>query len=372
MTARCKESSVGYDARMALGAYRGMGAYLRTLIAGREQELLGFCAAGEGDPSLRLVAGGPSFYPVWEQVLLPRMLSRAGVRTFLAPYNTAPLRMPPGIRLVLVVHDLIFLRPFHVLTPSRSLYQNLGRLYRRAVVPQAIRQADHIVCVSHATREQIVDRFGIDDARLSVVPNTLHAEWFDEPADAGRPREPVLLCISGEAPSKNLDGAIRALALLEQQGGLPEELRIFIAGVPAGRHGVMERRGRQLGLRRKIVWLPFLPEAELREQMRRARVTLVPSLEEGFGRPLLEAMACCTPVIASAIPALKEVGGASPQYFNPTDPYSLVHSLVEVVSDPAKRAEMSATGRVQALRYHPNAVRSAVAALWLRLEGLSC
>ena len=149
---------IAYDARLSLGAYRGMGRYLRQLVAGREQQLLGLCATGESDPGLRLIAGGARAFPIWEQVSLPRLIRRLGIDVFLAPYNTAPLRLPPQTRLILVVHDSIYFDPLPL---SLSLRQNAGRLYRQWVTPGAIARAERILTVSHYTAGQIRQRFGV-------------------------------------------------------------------------------------------------------------------------------------------------------------------------------------------------------------------
>ena len=104
---------IGYDARLALGNYRGMGRFLRLLIAGREAELIGLCAAGDVDPTLQLLAAGPQFYPIWEQAWLPWLALRERLQILICPYNTAPLLLPRRVKLVLVVHDLIFLDALH-------------------------------------------------------------------------------------------------------------------------------------------------------------------------------------------------------------------------------------------------------------------
>src|SRR5581483_5147307 len=102
---------ISYDARLAIEPFRGMGKYLRTLIAHRKEALMGFCATGESSESLSLIAEGARFYPAWEQYSLPKQVARFGSDVFIAPYNTAPLRLRSGVRLVLIVHDLIFLEP---------------------------------------------------------------------------------------------------------------------------------------------------------------------------------------------------------------------------------------------------------------------
>ena len=117
------------------------------------------------------------------------------VDTFIAPYNTAPLHLPPDVRLVLIVHNLIVLEPAPL---SRSIYQNIGRLYRRLVVPRAVQKAETILTVSEYTKTQIVQRFGIRPEMIRVIPCSLGPEWFDD-CDSGGLREHAIFTVSGEA-----------------------------------------------------------------------------------------------------------------------------------------------------------------------------
>ena len=221
-----REPRIGYDARMSLGEYRGMGRYLRTLIAGRERKLLGFCASGETDPRLRLIARGMHAYPLWEQLSLPRLVRDNAVDVFIAPYNTAPLHLPPGTRLILIIHDLIYMEP---LPRSRSTYQNAGRLYRRFVTPRraASRRSRRHRFELHrgSTHLQVRHR----SRKHSRVPVSIAPEWF-APQAHRRERAGFILTVAGEAPSKNLSRAIEAFAQYRRAAG-EGALRMKIAGV---------------------------------------------------------------------------------------------------------------------------------------------
>lgn len=360
---------IGYDARMALSPCRGMGLYLRELIRGRENQLLGFCASGEQDPELHPCAAGYRFFPAWEQFSLPRQLRRNAVSTFLAPYNTAPLNLGRGARLALVVHDLIFLASRRELHLSRSPYQNFGRLYRRFVVPRAVRRADWIVAVSEATRQELVERLGVAGERVFVIPNSADRSWFTLPVRDVAERKPALLCISGEAPSKNLERALQALALLEQRSALPPGFTLWIAGVSAAHHSYFATRAHAAGVRSPIEWLSFLSLTQLQERMQSAAIAFVPSLLEGFGRPVLEAMAAGTPCVAASIPSLKEVGGAAARYCSPHEAPAMADALAEVLFDQPKRRAMQLAGFAQAALFHPDALHPRRERFWAAIEG---
>jgi glycosyltransferase involved in cell wall biosynthesis len=357
---------IGYDARFSLGNSRGMGRFLRALIAGRESSLLGFCARGEQDAQLRLVAGGPRFYPLWEQWSLPRLAQKNGVRLLLAPYNTAPLRLPRGMPLVLVLHDLIFLDPMPL---SRSMYQNLGRWYRRLVAPRAARRARLVVTVSQYSAGQIVSRLGIELGRIRVIPNSLSEAWFTFAAPCpARPR--YVLAVAGEAPSKNLARALEAFALCRARLAPGEDLRLRVAGVAQGHQESFRALARRLGVGPAVRFEPYLPESELRALYAGASLFLMPSLGEGFGVPVIEAMAIGLPVAASRAASLTEVGGEAARYFDPLSVEQMAGAMEKILGDPSLRARMIEAGRQQAQRFRASAVRDKIAALWVEIEAI--
>jgi glycosyltransferase involved in cell wall biosynthesis len=354
---------IAYDARLSLGQYRGMGRFLRLLIAGRERELIGFCAAGEKDEELNLFTSGFASYPLWEQIALPRLMRSHKIGAFLAPYNTAPLRMPKAVKLILVVHDLIFMErlPF-----SPSLYQNVGRIYRRFVVPRAIRRADMIVTVSNHTARELASRFALDPGRVRVIPNSIGEEWFSaDAAPAASPR--YVLMVAGEAPSKNLSRAIAAFARCRARGN-NSTLRLKVAGVRQRFQSAFQAEARQLGVGDFVDFLPYISDAEMRQLYRQAALFVMPSLAEGFGIPVLEAMASGPPVAASSATCFEEIGGDAVRYFNPYSIENMAEVMHNILANPALQAEMSARGRMQARKFHPDVVREQVRSFWLELE----
>jgi glycosyltransferase involved in cell wall biosynthesis len=352
-----------YDARFSLGHYRGMGRFLRLLIDGREKDFLGLCARGEGAPSLNLIASGSRFYPLWEQFSVPRLLRNQNIEVFLAPYNTAPLRLPRAVRLVLVVHDLIFLDR---LSLSRSLYQNAGSLYRRLIVPQAVRRSHVIVTVSRYTSNRLTAVLGVAPSRIRVIPNSLDEAWFLADT-AHRTAHRYVLVVAGEAPSKNLPRGLAAFArcvsLLKD-----DSLELKVAGVKEKFHRLFRAEARRLGVADRVDFLRYLPDEEMRSLYRNATLFLMPSLAEGFGIPVLEAMASGTPVAASASTCLQEVGGNAVRYFDPISIEDMAATMRDILTNPALQAAMSEAGSVQAKKFHPTLVRQQVHSFWAELE----
>jgi len=329
---------VGYDARMALGAHRGMGAVLRAAISSKVADFYGFCANGEQDETLRLQARGMRFYPLWEQVSLPRQLRKYDLDIFLAPYNTSPLCLPKGMRSVVVIHDIIYMEPLSILALSPSVKQNLGRIYRRWNVPRAAAQADHIVTVSEYSKQLIVSRFGVESDKISVIHCSLDDSWMVERPAALADRGNYILSVSGEAPSKNLPAALNAYAAARSLAR-PDTVfpQLWIAGISGRCRANVVEKARQLGIADHIHLLPFIPTTRLQELYRQALFVFAPSLQEGFGIPVLEAMASGTPVVSSDATSLPEVGGEAPLYVNPRDVESMAEGLARMAADAGLR-----------------------------------
>ncbi len=277
---------------------------------------------------------------------LPRMLPRSGASLFHAVGNVdLPLLRVPGIPFVLTVHDLIPITSPDTVSPA-------FRWQFRLWLGRSVRVADHVVCVSAWTREQLLARFPeLDPARVSVVHNGVdHVQ--PAPLDAvsqawlrslGLPGRWVLFAGALDA-RKNVDLVLDAL---EQLGpGAPTLVlagqRWFGAGPVERRLGTLRARGldvRPLG---------FLAEPLLWALMAAAPVFVFPSRDEGFGLPPLEAMALGTPVVVSNAAALPEVCGAVALQVAPDDAPALAAALQRLLDDPAERTRRGEAGRVHA------------------------
>jgi glycosyltransferase involved in cell wall biosynthesis len=223
-------------------------------------------------------------------------------------------RLPPA-RTVVTCHDVDAFRS--VLEPEAERRSLPYRWMSRRIL-DGLRRAAHVMCDSDATRDALAGLAAFPDDRLSVIRNGADATgWSDSGAasdlEAGRllgpPRRHDLLHVGSTIPRKRIDLLIDIFAAVR---AVHSDARLVRAG---GQFTAEQRvRARDLGVLDAIVVLPFVDRATLSAIYRRAALTLLTSEREGFGLPLVETLACGTPVVASDIPVLREIGGGAARY----------------------------------------------------------
>lgn len=241
-----------------------------------------------------------------------------------------------------------------------------------AHVLDGIARASHVACISEATRRDLISTGRVDPSRTSVVYLGAHPACSPAPdaaADAeiaqrlGEPGFEVLH-VSSTIPRKRID------VLLEMFSGFRRTqpaARLIRVGGPLT--GEQQRLAERLRVVDALVELPFLERPQLAALYRRASVLVLPSDREGFGLPVVESMACGTPVIASDIPALREVGGTAALYCPPGDAAAWIETLVQFQreqTDPATRARRSAACLGAAARFDWRRYAAQMAALYLQ------
>ena len=254
---------------------------------------------GTWDNLTKRVLRAPS-YPLWEQVALPAELARRPVDLLHLTSNTAPLLSP--VPTLITLHDVIFMGP--QLGRSRSLYQRLGRVYRRWNVPRASRRARQLVTVSSYERERILDTLALPPEQVSVVYNAVGDTFSPTPAPADAEirtqlgaRDPYLLFLGNHAPKKNTDRVLDAWLRL-RRGGSDVSLVIIELSLSEVR-ARLQRLGAEAADLEAVVCPGYVSHPQLAALYRGASAFLYPSLAESFGLPILEAMASGTPTITS-------------------------------------------------------------------------
>ncbi len=249
---------------------------------------------------------------------------------------------------VLTVHDLIFER-----YPAHHTRRNV--LYLRAALPRFVRAATAVVAVSHATKRDLVELYHAAPDKVHVIHEGIDARFTPAPAGeiarvaaAYSPGRPYLLMVGTLEPRKNHARALEALRRLRDEG-FPH--RLVVAG---GRGWLFEpvlAQVKALGLHDDVTFAGYVPDADLPPLYSGAAAVLVPSLYEGFGFPVLEAMACGAPVVAAATSSLPEVAGRAALLVPPTDAEALAHAARLLLTQPALADTLRARGPVQAARF---------------------
>ena len=302
---------VGIDVSPLRQTRAGTARHLHALLAHlddlRDLELvrLSFGGGGRAAAFARDVA--------WYHVGLPRRVRRERVDVLHCPTYRGPLRV--AVPLVVTVHDLaVFRHP--------AAFNRWSRTYSRAVVPRVLAAARRVIAVSEFTRRELREVLGVPDAKIRVVPNAVGSE-FEPDGDASD--GDYVLAVGTLEPRKNLARLVEAA----RRTGV--ELRV----VGARGWGGVEVAGN--GVR----WLGDVPDRRLAELYRGALCVAYPSLYEGFGMPVLEAMACGVPVVTSAGGATEEVAGGAAVLVDPLDPVSIAAGLEEAA---ARREELARLG----------------------------
>lgn len=273
----------------------------------------------------------------WTQGQLPKLCSSLKTDLLFAPVPELPL----GLRCpaVVMVHDLIPLR-----FPSRT---SPLTYYFRYYVPQVLRQARHILCNSEATARDLVSFFQVPSTKITPIPLAHDADHF-RPVHATTATRPYFLYVGRHDPYKNLGRLIDAFAALPNY----RDFELWIAGSADPRFTpLLQTQVRELGLIDQVKFLDYVTYADLPGLISGALAMVYPSLWEGFGFPVLEAMACGTPVITSNLSSLPEVAGDVTILVNPEQTAEITAAMQALATTPALRSTLSAAGLARASQF---------------------
>jgi len=273
-----------------------------------------------------------------EQLLLPRLAARAGVQLMHSLASTAPVR--GRFRRVVTIHDLIYAR-------YPEAHSGIREKGMSVLVPAAARHSDRVIVDSRSTRDDVVELLRVDPDSIDVVPLGLGAVLRARPLEERETRERfelgdrrVLLSVSAKRPHKNLAPLIAALARL------PRERRpvLVLPGYPTPHEQELRSRARSLGAADDVRFPGWVSARELEGLWAVAHAFVYPSLYEGFGLPILEAMARGVPVACSNASSLPEVAGDAALQFDPRDAAAMAAALVRLLDDEPLRAALIARG----------------------------
>jgi glycosyltransferase involved in cell wall biosynthesis len=292
----------------------------------------------------------------WTQVTLPLAAARRRVDVLLCPAYVGPLLAPAP--LVLMVLDLTFL-----IEPQTG--DRLYMRYLQRLVPTLVKRARRVLTISQSAAAEIARLLPAADGKIDVAyPGPGNAPTLPSPTSGGGTTDhraptlpspthgrgkPYILMVGTLEPRKNYARAIEAFARFRSQG-FPE-WRLVIAGGPGWTSDDISQVIEHLGLRDAVTIMGRVPATALSDLYRDAGALFYPSLYEGFGFPILEAMTSGCPVVTSNRSSMAEVGDGAVQLVDPFDPESMAAGLKGVLGDPARRAELVSKGRSRAAEF---------------------
>ena len=269
-------------------------------------------------------------------------------------FHATDFVLPPSRarRKLLTVHDLAFLFYPDAAMPSLHHYLNI-------VVPRSVRRADGVIADSQHTANDLAEQWQVSPDRITVVQGAVDHSRFHPITDAARLEQvrrryglegrPYILALSRLEPRKNFVRLIEAFAQARAEGKLPH--RLVIGGKQGWLYAPIYARVQELGLGEHVHFPGFIAEEDLPAVYSGAAFFAYPSLYEGFGLPIVEALACGLPVLAGDNSCLPEAGGPGALYVRAEDTQSIAAGILRLGTDAALRAQLAAAGQSHALQF---------------------
>jgi len=263
-------------------------------------------------------------YPLWEQIKLPKKVKEMKVDLLHCTSNTAPLRI--DAKLVLTLHDIIFLEKNNLLAKGFTPYQKFGNVYRSIVVPRILKHCEKVITVSHFEKENIKQRLPQIKEKLTVIYNGAHPmfqiiqdqDFLESIKKKYDLRNRFFFFFGNTDPKKNTPNLIKAYALYASEAKVPIPLVIVDYS-----EQLIEEQLRKLGkleLKKFIDVKGYITNTDIPAILNLSECLLYPSQRESFGIPIVEGMACGTPVITSNTSSMPEIAGDAALL---VDPYSI-------------------------------------------------
>ncbi|HEV7215669.1 MAG TPA: glycosyltransferase family 1 protein [Chloroflexota bacterium] len=289
----------------------------------------------------------PAVRIIWEQVLQPPLLAAKGIDLLHSPVNVLPLLLPTPA--VLTIHDLSFLRFPATFSPAK-------RRYQAAMTSFSARRARLVLTDSEHTRRDVVRLLGVPPGRVRTVYPGVTERYrpaAPEAVESFRRRhglpERYFVHVGTLQPRKNLERLISAFARFKRASGLPHAL-LLVGGKGWLYEGLVQRARRE-AVEGSVHFVGFAAPEDVPLWYAAAEAMVFPSLYEGFGFPIVEAMACGTPVLSSTASCLPEAAGQAAELFDPFDGEALAQAMLRIAADPARRQELRLLGFAQAAQF---------------------
>ena len=301
----------------------------------------------EDTQNVHILEIGGDFYPLWEQVTLMKAANELNLDMLHCTSNTAPIRCK--IPLILTLHDIIFLEPRD--KANKSFYQNMGWFYRRLVVPRILKKCKRIITVSNFEKNNIMSKLDLPQGKIAMIYNGYN-EWF-KPLDDTEQIYKKYIDTSGyffflgnTDPKKNTERTLVAYSKYLEKSEVKRQL--LMADLDKSFLSSIIERNHIENILPQIVMPGYIVNKDLPYIYNNAFAFLYTSLRESFGIPLLEAMACGTPVITSNTSSMPEIGGPEAILINPEDPDEIAEKMLQLEKDEALYQRQKKIGPIRA------------------------
>ena len=344
--------TIGIDARKLTDF--GIGTYVRNLVQAlarldHENRYILFCGRDIPDhlpQNFRIVTENSPVYSVREQFALSWRLFRLKLDLYHATHYVLPALVP--CRSVVTIHDII-----HLLYPQ-FLPNRLAYLYAQRMIRGSLTRGARVIAVSQNTKSDLMDTFRVSGRKIRVIYNGVEDAFREvlAPAEIRRRLTPLglappyVLFVGNPKPHKNVPNVLRAYSRAVRE--VADAPPLVCVGARGEQEFKLRQLATQLGLGERLRLVGHVPQDTLPAVYQGAQLFLYPTLYEGFGLPVVEAMASGTPVITSNNSALKEVADGYADLVAPLDVEEMAAAIVRCLRDPEHRAELSERGRVRA------------------------
>jgi glycosyltransferase involved in cell wall biosynthesis len=286
----------------------------------------------EDSKNVHIIEIGGNIYPIWEQITLPKVVNELKLDMLHCTSNTAPIWC--SVPLILTLHDIIFMEPRD--KSNKSLYQNMGWLYRRLVVPRILKKCEYIITVSDFELNNITTKLGIARERMVMIYNGYN-EWFKPLKDLKMKYRKYInesgyfFFLGNTDPKKNTERTLIAYSKYLEVSKVKRPL--LMADLDKSYLNDIIARNHIENITSNIHMPGYIVNSDLPYIYNNAFAFLYTSLRESFGIPLLEAMACGTPVITSNTSSMPEIGGRNAILINPENPDEITQMMIKLEED---------------------------------------
>lgn len=294
-------------------------------------------------------------YPVWEQIKLPKLAAEHNVDLLHCTSNTAPLQC--SVPLVLTLHDIIYLEKSLLLTKGFTLYQRFGNLYRKFVVPRVLKHCAKVITVSDFEKNRIADQLKLPKDKLDFIYNGVssHFKPVTDPSllDSVKKQyelpEQFFFFLGNTDPKKNTPRVLKAFLDFTKQDKQDYHLLVVDYSKELVIKFLYNHNASEFI--DKFRFPGYVVNKDLPAILSLAKIMLYPSLRESFGIPILEGMACKTPVITSNTSSMPEVSGGAALLVDPLDTAAITAAIHKLLEDSALQMSLIEKGQKRAAEF---------------------